>query len=119
MQLIVTRVEDKEWNSKIEFSYNEHEYMLNYTAYEPATLIVGIDTDYKCVIHCAFYLSDIVSMIVNNESKGCMGGTVNTTEFFTMAAALIDKNIRDVYITDARKYQPLNNIEILLQYSTE
>ena len=30
MQLIVTRVEDKEWNSKIEFSYNEHEYMLNY-----------------------------------------------------------------------------------------
>ena len=98
---------------KVEFSYNGHKYWINETGYNPDTIINGFDTDYQCVIRYAHTVDEIASMIVNNKP---MWGIVNITEFFTMIATLIDKDIKDISANDAFEIQPLNDVEILLQY---
>lgn len=41
---------------------------------------------------------------------------MTTTKFFTMIAALIDKEIKSIHAVDATELKPVNDIEILLQY---
>lgn len=127
MQLIITKAIESKYTggkgtaldynericSEVEFSYNGHKYWINETYYNPDTIINGFDTDYECVIYYASSVDEIASMIVNNEP---MREKITTKMFFTMIAALIDNDIKSISGCDAFEIQPLNDVEILLQY---